>query len=133
MAAAEAPRWGQPISRQEIRERVAPWNKRAHRRSMNATLRWADALAAGGSKPLKKAHWWHGDPYGKRPESVAAWANRVARQNPPQAFRYDPDAREGYGSRSPQKKGRHPVHVRAAASRAQARAQLLKFGVPAAP
>lgn len=67
--------------------RVAEWNGKAAKRHLTATLRWADKVAQAGRKPLPRAHWWRGDPYGKRPASVTAWSARVAKRNPSQSFR----------------------------------------------
>jgi len=68
-------------------KRLADWNEKAAKRHLTATLRWADKIAQVGRKPLSKAHWWAGDPYGKRPASVSAWSARVAKRTPPQSFR----------------------------------------------
>lgn len=68
-------------------KRVAAWNSRAAKTHLTATLRWADKLAQEGRKPLAKANWWHGEPYGKRPASVSAWSGRLAKKNPPTGFR----------------------------------------------
>ena len=67
-------------------QRMCEWNKRAERNHLAATLRWADKLAQQGRKPLPKANWWHGDPYGKRPASWQAWSGRIAKKNKPLAF-----------------------------------------------
>ncbi len=103
--------------------RVSAWNKRAHKTSMAAALRWADKLSAsqGGGKRLPVAHWWAGDPYGKRPPSLLTWARKVARDNPPQVFRYTPPKDDAIGVC---KHGKYR-----AASADLVRGELLKLGV----
>lgn len=69
--------------------RIAEWNERAHKRSMAATLRWADKLANEGRTRLPNANWWHGEPYGTKPQSTAAWATKLAKKHPAKV-RYTP-------------------------------------------
>ncbi len=111
----------------DFQQRVNLWNKRAHRASMAATLRWADKLSAEqyGGKRLPVARWWAGDPYGKRPPALLTWANKVARDNPPQSFRYVPPADGAVGRRG--KKGSLGKYC--AASADLVRGELLKLGV----
>ena len=71
-------------------ERLAAFNAAQHRRSMAATLRWADKLANEGRKRLPNANWWHGEPYGTRPASVSSWATQTAKKNPARCFHYTP-------------------------------------------
>jgi hypothetical protein len=110
--------------------RLARFNAKAERRSINATLKWADRLAQDGREPLPAATWWRGEPYGKPPVSTVVWANRIARANPPEAFLYDPAATvqdERAASSTEQDGG---VRITRAASPSKARQQLARFGVP---
>jgi hypothetical protein len=109
--------------------RIARFNVEAERRSLNATLKWADRLAQDGRDPLPKATWWRGQPYEKPPESTVVWANRIARANPPAAFLYDPAATKGDAGLSPKQDG--GIRITRAASPSKARQQLARFGVPA--
>jgi len=67
-------------------QRVNEFNKSAARKHLTATLRWADKLAQDGRKPLPKANWWHGEPYGTKPASWQAWSAKCAKKNKPLAF-----------------------------------------------
>ena len=120
-----------PITRDDA-HRLAAFNKKAHNASMSASLRWADKLAQAGRKPLPRARWWNGEPFGKPPESTGAWANRLAKNCPPYAFIYDPtDTWEGNTSyvHAVQDGG---VRIKRATDPDDARIRFAKLGVPVA-
>ena len=73
--------------------RIAAWNEQAQKKSMAATIRWADKLAQEGRTRLPNANWWHGEPYGTRPATTQAWATRTAQENR-NRVRYTPGERD---------------------------------------
>ena len=114
--------------------RLAAFNKRAHNASMSATLRWADKLAQADSKPLPRARWWHGDPYGKPPVSTATWAKNIAKAHPPYAFIYDAEdvgsaPRNTYGYGCGQDGG---IRIKRATDPDDARVKFIRLGVSVA-
>ena len=116
----------------DFADRVTAWNQAEARRHLSATMRWADKLSISqfsGTKRLPIAHWWAGDPYGKRPESVATWTNRMARENPPQSFRYRPNEINGPQENKHDYPLPNSCMIKRARSVEEALSMLRKFGV----